>query len=456
MTRATASPVHSVEKLAVLARSAPLQSAIAYRNYRILRVLEKIARSFQDADIPLMVLKGAALNLTLYRRPDARPMGDLDLMVRESDAARAGELIARAGGVRTAVHVRRDFFPIFHYETEYVLGAIYPVKIDLHVRPFRPLRYARTVPPHAFWSGAVRVPVGEAAVLMPGPTDMLLHLLVHSAVHGNNRQLWLEDIALWVETYGDAINWEEFITHAQCWQLTPAARSALRAAEIRVRPVFPSAVCDRIAVADAGWRDRLALWQASRDAEHPAMHILVNALCTPDWRFAARYVLAAALPDSAYMAEELGVQNAACRWLAHLRRWLHPLFNRRPNDMPDSPVRLAPSAIHGVGVFAGRRFAPGDCIARFEGRPAANDGRYVIELKNTDGRIERFELNGRLRYLNHSCAANAVVDGFVLKAAQTIRPGEELTIDYGPSACNCRNRKEKRPATTSRALAKAG
>jgi len=115
----------------------------------MMHLLERIAARFNKAGVPLMALKGAALNLTLYDRPDARPMADLDLMIRPEDVDQAFALLEELGGLRGEALVREDFFPRFHYEVEYTVGTIYPVKIDLHIRPFRPLRYAQSVPTNA-------------------------------------------------------------------------------------------------------------------------------------------------------------------------------------------------------------------------------------------------------------------------------------------------------------------
>ena len=49
----------------------------------MMRLLERIATRFAEVDIPLLVLKGAALNLALYEHPDERPMVDLDLFIEE-------------------------------------------------------------------------------------------------------------------------------------------------------------------------------------------------------------------------------------------------------------------------------------------------------------------------------------------------------------------------------------
>ena len=46
-----------------------------------------------DADIPVIVLKGAALSALVYPSPALRSMGDIDLLVRRRDLGRADEVL---------------------------------------------------------------------------------------------------------------------------------------------------------------------------------------------------------------------------------------------------------------------------------------------------------------------------------------------------------------------------
>ncbi|MHC4272614.1 MAG: nucleotidyltransferase family protein, partial [Planctomycetota bacterium] len=101
----------------------------------MMHLLERIAKAFNEAGVPLMALKGAALNLTLYRHPQDRPMVDLDLLVKPADSDRARAILEDVGCLRSDIVFREDFFPRYYYEIEYTAGSVDPVLIDLHVRP---------------------------------------------------------------------------------------------------------------------------------------------------------------------------------------------------------------------------------------------------------------------------------------------------------------------------------
>ena len=70
------------------------------RNRCMMHLLERIARHFNDAGVPLMALKGAALNLTVSNDPAERAMSDLDLMVRPEDIDAARRILEELGSLR--------------------------------------------------------------------------------------------------------------------------------------------------------------------------------------------------------------------------------------------------------------------------------------------------------------------------------------------------------------------
>ncbi len=97
-------------------------------------------------------------------------------------------------------------------------------------------------------------------------------------------------------------------------------------------------------------------------------------------------------------------------------------------------VYVAPSPIHGRGLFARQPIKKGSHIGTYEGPQAKRNGKYVLWIHDEDGA----ELEGRrgmnlLRYLNHAEKPNAEFDGYDLYATKTIRPGEEITFNYSPS-----------------------
>jgi len=403
---------------------------VSMRNVCMMHTLERIAERSNKAGVPFLVLKGAALNLVLYERPDDRPMGDLDLLIKPEDLDRTLELLAALGCVRGEPLVREDFFPRFYYETEFKLGDIRPVRIDLHVRPFRPLRYAQRVPTRALWEQAQPVQIGRATVLVPSAAEMLIHLAVHSAVHGNGRRLWLEDIKRWVDARRDDIDWDRFAATVEAWGLTLPTVEGIRETESRLGRVCPSQVMRRLSTQRVGWRDRLALAQAPRDASHPIAHVAVDFICTPGRRFTLAYLWAMAVPGREHMGQwYLGRHRG---WLpcAHALRLLWPILGRIPRICDRfSKIRTRDLAEKGTGVFAKQDIEAGEVIARCRGRAVSDQTETPGWTETRFGRTKRYELTGKLRFLGHTDRPNARLSGRELIALGPISAREEITID---------------------------
>ena len=100
-------------------------------------------------------------------------------------------------------------------------------------------------------------------------------------------------------------------------------------------------------------------------------------------------------------------------------------------------VEIKPSTIHGLGLFAAKPIRKGEVIGLYEGRPATEDGDHVLWIydENTE---EEYGIDGltETRYVNHSRRPNAYFDGETLEATRGIKPGEEITHDYGEAWVN--------------------
>ncbi len=121
---------------------------------------------------------------------------------------------------------------------------------------------------------------------------------------------------------------------------------------------------------------------------------------------------------------------------------IEPFFSEKPfsgasHETPqsDNPhVEVKQSHIHGLGLFAARKFRKGELIGHYEGPEVTEhqDGDHVLWVFDEDeGREYGVDGKNETRFVNHSRRANAHFNGLELMATQAIRPGEEITHDYG-------------------------
>ncbi len=92
---------------------------------------------------------------------------------------------------------------------------------------------------------------------------------------------------------------------------------------------------------------------------------------------------------------------------------------------------IAPSDIHGHGLFAARPLPVGTLIGIYEGPEVDYDGTYVLWVEEDEGEWRGYDGRNCLKYLNHCGEPNAHMDGLECYALRDIGIGEEITIDYG-------------------------
>ena len=92
-------------------------------------------------------------------------------------------------------------------------------------------------------------------------------------------------------------------------------------------------------------------------------------------------------------------------------------------------VYVKDSGIHGKGLFAKKSIKAGVVIGELKGKPAKDDGPYVLWL---DDDKNGFEVNNVFKYINHDCKPNACYyDDLTVVALRNIKKDEEITHHYG-------------------------
>ena len=128
----------------------------------------------------------------------------------------------------------------------------------------------------------------------------------------------------------------------------------------------------------------------------------------------------------------------------------------------------------GSVVFATKEIEKGELIDTYRGQLLNNeeaekrDNRYMFEV-NSRWTIDGSNRRNLARYFNHSCRPNAESDvkghRVIVMARKKIKPGEEITYDYGkdyvdifikPVGCQCEKCREKRAAERAEARGQEG
>jgi hypothetical protein len=189
-------------------------------------VLAQIARALREITTPALLVKGAALALTVYPSPASRPMQDVDLLVRRADRDRVVAALVAAGGVVHAAADRpltADFFG----ETVITMHAgSTPLLVEIHTSLDKLV--PRPIDELGLFARAVPAP-GLAGLLVPSAVDHALLIALHAAGHELRHCIALLDLEL---LFRGGIDLDTLVARARAWRLTTvmfAVMSALLA-----------------------------------------------------------------------------------------------------------------------------------------------------------------------------------------------------------------------------------
>jgi hypothetical protein len=183
--------------------------ATAAREVAIDRLLE----AFGAVDVPMLLLKGAALAHSLYASPELRAAADIDILVDPADERRAVDLV-RGLGYRFADRQGPMFSGRFHHLPAATMQQPgFVVALEIHRdamsrdQPDSLTLRSLTTPPQMVTRGA------RPAGLALGHVDMLRHLSRHAFEPAYRvRLIHLYDLWLYQARFRHAIDWRALAT----------------------------------------------------------------------------------------------------------------------------------------------------------------------------------------------------------------------------------------------------
>ena len=161
------------------------------RSVRLREVAEEIFAVASDEGAELLPLKGVLFAFALYPDPGMRPMGDLDLAVREHDVERLAARLGARGFKRVGQGQRRFGLAATHHV---ILDRPGTPRVELHVRLVHELGADGALAP--FFARALEVPWARRSLRAPSWDDHFAYVALHAATHAfADSPLWLFDLA---------------------------------------------------------------------------------------------------------------------------------------------------------------------------------------------------------------------------------------------------------------------
>jgi hypothetical protein len=203
-------------------------------------VLRETLQRFSEAGVPAIVLKGAALATLVYPSPALRPTRKVDLLVRQSDAARVEALLKSMREAPASPAAAGD--PGLGHRSRRRMSLLDVCTHFLNLRRPADRLPAAHISIDSFWWRARPAQIESVAALVFSPEDLLLHIALDLASAdrfvGHARTLC--DIGQTCGRYGDAIDWGRVITEARAYQTVKPLYYALRWARELVGAGVPS------------------------------------------------------------------------------------------------------------------------------------------------------------------------------------------------------------------------
>jgi hypothetical protein len=255
---------------------------------------------------------------TVYDDAGARPMSDIDLLLREEDVPAALHQLAVLG------YATDQPFGYFGEVVARKQGSL-AADIDLHWNLVGLPHYLARVPVDWAWQTARPVGVGGAAGRVLGPEAQILHLCAHLVLQHRNqplRLLWLQDVAEVLHFHREEIDWGDLLQRAQAYDLVLPLQQVLPLVAGALGAPVPATVAGSLAGLQPSAQERrlyrwftAAPWSGIESS-------WVSLAGLPGWRSRLSYLRASLFPPAAYMRQRYGIRHPALLPLVYVRRWL--------------------------------------------------------------------------------------------------------------------------------------
>ncbi len=230
----------------------------------MLEQLDSTLATLHEAGLQAVVLKGAALGLSVYGHVGQRPFGDLDVMVDPRHFGEAVSALGEEGWVEKATDYVGN-----HAVTLERSGFL----VDLHRKPFKELVLVGR--PHSGWDLTETVVAGRRLrsgreIRIQAPADALVHTIAHGT-HAKWPPLlrWVGDTRRLIQTA--AIDWDRVERLASLFEMQAALHEGLDFVRDVTGTEPPSGVLHRLAASGEprSLRRRLASFHHFPDVSGP-------------------------------------------------------------------------------------------------------------------------------------------------------------------------------------------
>lgn len=210
-------------------------SLLFYKTFSEVAELEKMG-------IPVILLKGTALIAAYYKDIGARPMDDIDLLVREQDVEKTLQFLIESGWQRKfSSSVSK---PVKHTHAISLLNQE-GQGLDIHWRAFHECLCEEA--DLSLWKQFETITFKGLNIKILNPTLQLMHNCSHGIRWNPISSIrWIVDVLLIIEKRIDEIDWELLVSESVARRITLIMLHTLGFLKVHFNADIPEKVLDRL------------------------------------------------------------------------------------------------------------------------------------------------------------------------------------------------------------------
>ncbi|MDX2096233.1 MAG: nucleotidyltransferase family protein [Leptolyngbyaceae cyanobacterium bins.59] len=283
----------------------------ACRNTLLLKELVKVLQEFTAQQISVIVLKGAVLAEVMYQDVALRPMSDIDLLILPDTVVQVRQVLQTQGYQPYNLEPQAGYTEEFRNEESFFREGLTQVGIDLHWQLISLSYYQRVLKTEWFWQTALPVEFDRTPALMLGYEAQLLHLCAHLLWHHNGQGLlWQQDIAEFLVTYAQKIQWEVVLHQAEQMELVLPLQQVLLPIVDRWHIPFPAHIRTQIETLQPSSTEKtLFCYLNTTYLRITLRHFLADLIGMGTWEKRARFLWNTVFPSRNYMQQRYQIAH---------------------------------------------------------------------------------------------------------------------------------------------------
>jgi len=283
--------------------------------------LSEAIAALAAARIPVLLLKGAALQQDVWTDIGLRPWSDLDLFVDRRHVQSAVATLARLG--YRPGRAETTLGATVAHENELALVGRGGVVVDLHWSLFDSPHHDALADLSLLCARARPCAVLGMPAKMLSPEEQLLHLCGHLVLHHNGDELlWLNDIAQLTRVHHDTLRWDVVVAEARRRDLVLPLQRCVSAVAATMAADVPPGVLERVKALRPSETEVRVVGRVGDRQRSMAARLWLDVTTMTGWGNRLAYLGTRLFPSPAYMKARYQLSHPAQVALAYPYRWL--------------------------------------------------------------------------------------------------------------------------------------